>query len=674
MKNKTIFSLSLIMALGITPTAFADGLTINTPTKQQVQSYWKEYSSNAITKEDYYGLSLTDGKNIYDNTPILKGNYNVGKLNQESIDDTLHVINTIRYATGLNPVVEDKNMSEDSQYSAFVNAMNNMYEHKPKVPNGLSADSEIYKKGYDASNRANLDATYDFIKHTEKYIKDDLGEDNLTKVGHRAWTLSPAINKVGIGAVDGSYIFPNGDAYDMNFQSMVVYDNKYNRQATEDAVLAYPSEVAISEFNSDTTPYSIFFGDNYDISHAIVKVTDLNSGEVFEYTPSNGLNINIDSYADMHSLVFGHDLPFQEGVRLKIEVFNVTKNGEDYPVNFISEFISLNSQMNNETPDNQEDDDKEKTDKEQPNQEETPSDEDKEEKDDDNGERIVEFRIEEKDEEEEIDYQSEVIEDNERYVGYKQFTPGQKGVKKVTYEYRLETNGDLISKKVIGEEVITQPIDEVTVIGTKEIPQNTKVDKIIIPFDITYEKTNDLYIGEQKVKQDGQVGEKEITYKFVVENNQLVEVIDKEVVTKDVVNKVILEGNKPVDTNQVTNNTYNDSKKEISNKNIKSEKLDKTIIEAENIIRQNIGTDTQRDRLKAAIENAKNTKNRENVTQEEIDKEERNIRNIINETLNKQNSYNVSNDKVKTGVASLTGVGAMLAVSSLAYINNKKQK
>lgn len=317
------------------------GLTITNNDKEEVIEYWNNYQSKAKIKTEYHGLMLSDNNSIYNEELIPTDNYPMGELKQSAIDDTLHILNTIRFSLGLKEVYEYKPMSEDAQYSAYINSLNGEINHFPKVPDGMIKYDEIYRKGFEVSNRSNLDVDRSFLNHIEKFIKDDIGEDNKKEVGHRAWALSPALYRVGVGAFDNTYNFSDYEEK-MNFFSLVVSNGEDYSDTIENQVFSYPGEIAISEFNSNTTPYSIFFGKNFELENAYVKVYDLNNRKKYKYWNRNGLYINNKcNYGYLKSLVFGADLPYEVGTKLKIEVEGIKKNGEKYPISFVSEYISI---------------------------------------------------------------------------------------------------------------------------------------------------------------------------------------------------------------------------------------------------------------------------------------------------------------------------------------------
>jgi albumin-binding protein len=111
---------------------------------------------------------------------------------------------------------------------------------------------------------------------------------------------------------------------------------------------------------------------------------------------------------------------------------------------------------------------------------------------------------------------------------------------------------------------------------------------------------------------------------------------------------------------------------------VNKENLNKAIVDAEILIKDGKGTKEQRETLQRAIDNARIVRDKANVTQSELDREEKAIRDIMNDILgvNKQteNSAVASESSVKTGVAGVSGIAGVLAATTAGYALNKKRK
>ena len=111
---------------------------------------------------------------------------------------------------------------------------------------------------------------------------------------------------------------------------------------------------------------------------------------------------------------------------------------------------------------------------------------------------------------------------------------------------------------------------------------------------------------------------------------------------------------------------------------VNKENLNKAIVDAEILIKDEKGTKEQREALQRAVDNARIVRDKANVTQSELDREEKAIRDIMNDILgvNKQtaNSAVASESSVKTGVAGVAGIAGVLAAATTGYALNKKRK
>lgn len=344
-------AMALALSIGTISPAFADGLTTKKVTGKEVYDYWHSYETKATNTQDFYGVNYTAKDSLFESNPDLENKNNYGKTTESFREDYAHTINTARKASGLDEVSLDEGKNDASQAGAYVNALNNSINHNPEKPEGI--DKEIYDKGAKNSGQSNLaiglDDPYDnAIKELQ-----DADNSNNKQVGHRRGLLDPNLKTVGVGLSDGKYYytFEDGrtreyDAYYTNTQVIGQDEGSSTRVDNADSVVAYPGEVGVVEFsterNSNKIPHSIHFGTNYDLNNASVRVTNLTTGVVYDYSFTAG-NLFTDNkyYGNIGTLVFGHDIEKNPGDVLKTEVFGVNKNGVSYPVSFETHMISL---------------------------------------------------------------------------------------------------------------------------------------------------------------------------------------------------------------------------------------------------------------------------------------------------------------------------------------------
>ncbi len=303
----------------------ASGLTVASPTIEEIRSYWKNYQTKANDTFEVFGLNLIDQESdeIFSEwTNLDLNNMTLGALSQVAQEDALHIANTARFASGIkNELVIGQNQAQAAQAASLVNRLNNEISHNPEQVSGL--DSNIYQLGFQGAANSNLASNYGLLDSVLGYLRDDLGERNQAEVGHRRWILNPAETEVGFGLTD-------------EYSAMYVNNNEYDGE-NEDLVYAYPGQTAISEFHSENSSLSLMFGENFDVTNAKVSVTDLQTGEV-----RNDAHIDQSLKGWVKSITFGKGMNFQPGTKLQVKVTGVTKDGAEYPVEYTIEYASIN--------------------------------------------------------------------------------------------------------------------------------------------------------------------------------------------------------------------------------------------------------------------------------------------------------------------------------------------
>ena len=303
----------------------ASGLTLASPTIEEIRSYWKNYQTKANNTFEVFGLNLIDQESdeIFSEwTNLDLNNITLGALSQQAQEDALHIANTARFASGIkNELVIGQNQAQAAQAASLVNRLNDEISHNPEQVSGL--DSNIYQLGFQGAANSNLASNYGLLDSVLGYLRDDLGERNQAEVGHRRWVLNPAETEVGFGLTD-------------EYSAMYVNNNEYDGE-NEDLVYAYPGQTAISEFHSEESSLSLMFGENFDVTNAKVSVTDLQTGEV-----RNDAHIDQSLKGWVKSITFGKGMNFQPGTKLQVKVTGVTKDGAEYPVEYTIEYASIN--------------------------------------------------------------------------------------------------------------------------------------------------------------------------------------------------------------------------------------------------------------------------------------------------------------------------------------------
>ena len=304
----------------------ASGLTIASPSVEEVKAYWLNYESKASDKKDFYGLNLInpESEEAFVSTPNADLNsLNLGEVSNIAQEDALHIANTARFASGItNELALGSDQAQFAQAATMVNRLNLEVSHYPGLPTGLASDSVEYVNGAYGAENSNLAASFNILDSVVEYLKDDLGNENQLEVGHRRWVLNPQASLVGFGQTE-------------EFNAMFVNNNDYAGE-NANTVYAYPGETAISEFHSEGSSLSLMFGENFDLTNATVDVTDLATGEV-----NTAANVDESFKGNVKAITFGYGMNYEAGTKLQVKVAGVTKNGQDYPVEYTVNYMSI---------------------------------------------------------------------------------------------------------------------------------------------------------------------------------------------------------------------------------------------------------------------------------------------------------------------------------------------
>ncbi|MCR5542478.1 MAG: dockerin [Ruminococcus sp.] len=131
-----------------------------------------------------------------------------GKLEQATLEDGLDSVNFCRYLAGLPYDVElDENYNVLAQNASLVIHINQALSHNPSKPSVMSDD--VFALASKGSGESNIGKGYLNIQATvvEGYMYDT-DQNNISKLGHRRWVLSPDMQKTGLGMVyDGTAMY-----------------------------------------------------------------------------------------------------------------------------------------------------------------------------------------------------------------------------------------------------------------------------------------------------------------------------------------------------------------------------------------------------------------------------------------------------------------------------------
>ena len=305
------------------------GITQPMPSAEEVRNYWRSYETSASEKIDFCGAKFTKPGGGFNNRSIYLSSPNPqkgerGLLRSNAIEDTLHLINTYRYMTGLSPVAEVPDLSKKAQAASAISYLNGTISHQASVPAGLDPNSEFIKDGLKGCAESNLGAGYVTPYGIIEGCMNDEDYSNMYDLGHRRWLLLPNLKNVGIGYVEG-------------FAATYVFDGGYVEHKN---VVVYPAANTILELIDKQAPFSVIVGNSLEVSDdASVTVQDLKSGFKKTYSLNNGLTISRKGYGYSQALIFGADLKKNLLVNYKISVDGVYDNGLAYPIEYSVKFI-----------------------------------------------------------------------------------------------------------------------------------------------------------------------------------------------------------------------------------------------------------------------------------------------------------------------------------------------
>lgn len=325
-KVKPILLGSLCFSVMITP-CYASyeidttGLTRVGKSKEELDTYWASYVSQASVTQDFYGLNLIDptSPEVYDYYYTENGK-NSGKLSQTALEDTLHVVNTMRYMAGLNEVGLDWEKNLWAQDAAYVSYLNSSLSHYPSRPSAMNSGSELYASGYYGASTSNLSGgSFRLLGQVIGQMRDDSGS-NPYHLGHRRWLLKANTKTIGIGATDQSAAIQVVDS-----------EASYNSE-----VIAFPSMATYSEMFGEKTPWSLLLGRNFYPAYddPVVEVKDLTPGKSRIYMTGYGLIINEDYFGDNSALIFGSDLDTSPGKSYIVTIRGLSLDGYYYPIKY----------------------------------------------------------------------------------------------------------------------------------------------------------------------------------------------------------------------------------------------------------------------------------------------------------------------------------------------------
>lgn len=301
----------------------------------------------------------------FDTEPLTASPYGAGAVSAEDIDDALNTLKMVRYLAGVpyeNVKFTDE-LNSVAQHGAVLLASSNQFTHYPSKPQDMP--DAFYSIGLRGCSASNINAGKNNISAAVLGFTADLGQNNLSNVGHRRWILKPGGQNYGIGFAKGI------GSYNGYRTNMYVFDGPGASECEPDTFIAWPSPGAfpIQYFNGGksvnevvSTAWSINLGVGYavpDKGSVTVKLTRKSDGKVWIFdksTPDLGkefmddgklhLAVDNDGYGIGKAIVFRPDIrtlgAIKDGEAFSVETSGIKhKDGTDAVLMYDVEFFDL---------------------------------------------------------------------------------------------------------------------------------------------------------------------------------------------------------------------------------------------------------------------------------------------------------------------------------------------
>lgn len=305
---------------GISP--MAEGNRHRTPDVGEIIDRYRAYP---------WSLDVSNG---YSAEPSVIAPYKAGHLSDESLENTLNLLNFIRYVAG---VPADVTLSEDyvekAQAGALLNRVNGKLDEKPTKPDGFPTD--LYEKGQEGCAKSNLAAGYGNIaKVLMNGWMYDGDASKVDRMAHRRWVLNPSMTQTGFGAV-GSY------------SAMYALDSKGS--GITDYV-AWPAQnMPIELMNGSGTPWTLSLGSDYtkasfqDVNVTLKDITNKKSWTFSGSMATGVFKVNVEYYGMPNCIIFRpNNVKYDKNSRFQVTVSGIKlKDGKETTISYNVDFFSL---------------------------------------------------------------------------------------------------------------------------------------------------------------------------------------------------------------------------------------------------------------------------------------------------------------------------------------------
>ncbi len=300
----------------------AEGIRRQTPGISEIIDRYKAYP---------WSLNVAD---TYSEKPSTTNPYKAGHLTGSSLENTLNLLNFIRYVAG---IPADVTLNEDyielTQAGALVNCVNKKLTHEPEQPDGFPDD--LYAKAKRGCGSSNI--AWNYGNMAQSLLKGwmfDGDSGNIDRMGHRRWVLNPSMTQTGFGTV-GAY------------SAMYAFDSK-GSSITD--YVAWPAQnMPIELMNGSGTPWTLSLGSDYEkanFQNVSVTLRDVTNNKSWNFSSSkaNGVfKVNIEYFGMPNCIIFRpNDVSYSKNSQFQVTVKGIkTKDGKEATVSYNVDFFSL---------------------------------------------------------------------------------------------------------------------------------------------------------------------------------------------------------------------------------------------------------------------------------------------------------------------------------------------
>lgn len=282
-------------------------------TQDQIREYFSKHPFDLMQQS------------IYSSEPSAKAPYAAGKLDSKTLNNTLNVLNCMRYTAGLQEVSLNSSYNKKTQAAALVNCANNTLTHFPSKPSGMS--DELYNLGASGCSSSNIFYGYPYgLPYSVIAYMDDSDSYNIDRLGHRRWCLNPSMKETGFGHV-GSYA------------AMYAFDT--SRYDATQRNVCWPAQNMPLEYFSPYSAWSISTDSWLDESEIKVTLRNTINGDTWKFSSSSSdgdFYVDNGGYGQTGCIIFR---PNNISRYANGDTFDVTIEGAGDTIKYSVEFFTI---------------------------------------------------------------------------------------------------------------------------------------------------------------------------------------------------------------------------------------------------------------------------------------------------------------------------------------------